>query len=97
MLLQPGELAPQGFPVVTLTDTVTTYTGDTPQTGDSYARIGAAGASLSAIPWNASWDAEVQSEVQDALDATLADSVPADGTRPSAAQALYFTLMQDAK
>lgn len=39
--------------------------------------------------WNASWDAEVQSEVQDALDATLADSVPSDGTRPSIAQALY--------
>jgi hypothetical protein len=34
---------------VTLTDTVTTYTGNTPQTGDSYARIGApAGASVSA-------------------------------------------------
>ena len=32
----------------------------------------------------------MQSEVQDALDATLADSVPADGTRPSIAQALYM-------
>ena len=31
------------------------------------AEIGAAGAGLSAIPWNASWDAEVQSEVVDAL------------------------------
>lgn len=51
---------------------------------------GATGSGLSAIPWNASWDAEVQSEVQDALDATLADSVPADGTRPSIAQALYM-------
>jgi hypothetical protein len=29
--------------------------------------IGVAGAGLSAIPWNASWDAEVQSEVDDAL------------------------------
>lgn len=29
--------------------------------------IGAAGAGLSAIPWNAAWDAEVQSEVADAL------------------------------
>lgn len=29
--------------------------------------IGVAGAGLSAIPWNASWDAEVQSEVNDAL------------------------------
>lgn len=34
---------------VTLTDTVTTYTGNTPQTGDAYARLGApSGASLSA-------------------------------------------------
>lgn len=32
-------------------------------------RIGAAGAGLTAIPWNASWDAEVQSECADALNA----------------------------
>lgn len=31
--------------------------------------IGAAGAGLSAIPWNSAWDAEVQSEVADALTA----------------------------
>jgi hypothetical protein len=31
--------------------------------------IGAAGAGLSAVPWNAAWDAEVQSEVADALTA----------------------------
>jgi hypothetical protein len=30
-------------------DTLITYTGDTPQTGDSYARIGAAGAGLTAL------------------------------------------------
>lgn len=33
---------------VVLTDTVTTYTGNTPQTGDSFARIGANGAGLTA-------------------------------------------------
>jgi hypothetical protein len=33
------------------------------------AEIGAAGAGLSAVPWNASWDAEVQSEAADALNA----------------------------
>lgn len=60
-----------------------------PQTGDSYARLGApagasvsadiaaieaqtddigvAGAGLTAMPWNVAWDAEVQSEVADAL------------------------------
>ena len=31
------------------------------------AEIGAAGAGLTAIPWNAAWDAEVQSEVNDGL------------------------------
>lgn len=31
------------------------------------AEIGAAGAGLSAVPWNAAWDAEVQSEAADAL------------------------------
>lgn len=81
-----------------------------PQTGDSYARlgapagasvsadiatvdsnvdailldtaeIGAAGAGLTAVPWNAAWDAEVQSEVNDGLvafwtsPATLVDLV----------------------
>jgi hypothetical protein len=62
-----------------------------PQTGDSFARLGApagasvsadiaaiesqtddigvAGAGLTAIPWNSAWDAEVQSEVTDALNA----------------------------
>lgn len=36
------------IPNVTLTDTVTTYTGNTPQTGDSFVRLGApAGASMS--------------------------------------------------
>lgn len=34
---------------VVLTDTVTTYTGNTPQTGDTFARIGANGAGLTAI------------------------------------------------
>jgi hypothetical protein len=35
--------------------------------------IGTAGAGLSAIPWNASWDAEVQSEANDALVANNLD------------------------
>jgi hypothetical protein len=93
--------------VIPTVTTVTTLTGHTPQTGDSFAivnsgthgnaaikgfvdDIGAAGAGLSAVPWNAAWDAEVQSEVQDALDSTVADSVPADGSRPSISQALLM-------
>ena len=41
-----------------------------PQTGDAFARLGAAGAGLTALPWNAAWDAEVQSEAQDAITAS---------------------------
>lgn len=37
------------LPRVTLVDTITTYTGNTPQTGDSYARIGANGAGLTLV------------------------------------------------
>lgn len=58
-------------------------TASTPQTGDAYAKaldieadtqdlqtqIGTDGAGLTALPWNAAWDAEVQSEVTDALNA----------------------------
>lgn len=35
--------------------------------------IGALGAGLTAVPWNADWDAEVQSEVQDAIEANNLD------------------------
>jgi hypothetical protein len=42
------------------------------------------------VPWNAAWDAEVQSEVADALEEAVADSIPADGSRPSIKQALYM-------
>jgi hypothetical protein len=37
------------IPRVTLADTLTTYTGNTPQSGDAYARIGASGAGLTAV------------------------------------------------
>lgn len=51
-----------GTPVVTLAADLAAIEA---QTDD----IGAAGAGLSAVPWNAAWDAEVQSEVTDALNA----------------------------
>jgi hypothetical protein len=37
------------IPRCTLVDTLTTYTGNTPQTGDSYARIGATGSGLTSL------------------------------------------------
>lgn len=46
--------------------------------------IGVAGAGLTAIPWNAAWDAEVQSEVDDALVARFLDKlVIVNGTADS--------------
>jgi hypothetical protein len=83
---------------VVLTDTVTTYTGNTVQTGDAYARIGANGAGLSALPWNASWDAEVQSEAEDALvvhrldELVNADS-DIDGAAPPTVGSVFHELM----
>ena len=44
------------------------------------AEIGAAGAGLSAVPWNGAWDAEVQSEVDDALVARNLDHLLAVAT-----------------
>lgn len=103
---------------VVLVDTLTTYTGNTVQTGDSFARlgapagasisadiaaieaqtddIGAAGAGLTAIPWNAAWDAEVQSEVQDALEANNLDHVAGTGTGiPAIPAGTYLDQMMD--
>lgn len=39
------------------------------QTGDSFARIGDGGVSLTAVPWNSAWASEVQTECTDALNA----------------------------
>lgn len=62
---------------------------------------GAAGAALSAIPWNAAWDAEVQSEVADGLTAysaatatdvtTAAANVSVDEIQASALADLFNT------
>lgn len=54
-----------------LVDTATTLQGELDgiqaDTEDLQTQIGAAGAGLTAVPWNAAWDVEVQSEVNDAL------------------------------
>jgi len=71
------------------------------------AEIGSAGAGLTAVPWNASWDAEVQSEVADALAAydpptkaemdamwttAMTESYASDGATMTPAQSLYMIL-----
>ena len=69
------------------------------------AEIGSAGAGLTAVPWNAAWDAEVQSECTDALNAYdpptkaemdamwttgLTESYAANGAEPTPAQFLFM-------
>ena len=95
--------------------TVTTLTGHTAQTGDSFAivnsgvhgnaaikgfvdDIGVAGAGLTAVPWNAVWDAEVQSEVEDAivvhrLDELLNADSDIDGAAPPTVGSVFHELM----
>lgn len=68
------------IPRVTLTDTLTTYTGNTVQTGDSFARLGAAGAGLTALGDTriANLDATVSSRTKPAdtqARVTLVDTV----------------------
>lgn len=65
-----GEIATTSGKVdgVILADTLTTYTGNTVQTGDSYARIGANGASLTALATQASVNT-----IDDFLDTEIAD------------------------
>lgn len=60
-----GTTLPAAF--VTLDAVVDTVKVDTAAILIDTAVIGALGAGLTAVPWNAAWDAEVQSEVEDAL------------------------------
>lgn len=65
-----GEIATTSGKVdgVILADTLTTYTGNTVQTGDSYGRIGALGAGLTALATQASVNT-----IDDFLDTEIAD------------------------
>lgn len=60
--------------------------------------LGAAGAGLTAVPWNAAWDAEVQSEVDDALVAQRLDELinadsDIDGVAPPTVGSVIHELM----
>ena len=80
---------------IQLADTVTTYTGNTKQTGDSFLRIGAAGASLTDLGGMATaMKAEVLAEVNTALDAAiseLAQAIPS--ATPSIRNAVMLMYM----
>jgi hypothetical protein len=79
-----------GEQVKTDVDAILVDTAEIGAAGAGLTEAGGTGDQLTAVPWNASWDAEVQSEVADALEEAVADSIPADGSRPSVKQALYM-------
>lgn len=60
--------------------------------------IGSTGSGLTAIPWNPSWDAEVQSEVQDAIEVNHLDHLLAvtydPASKPGVADALLNELVE---
>lgn len=62
------------------------------------AEIGAAGAGLTAVPWNSSWDAEVESEANDALIALHLDHLLAvdydPASKPGTSTALLNELIE---
>lgn len=64
---------------------------------DTVEITGIDGSELTAIPWNAAWDAEVQSEVQDAIEANHLDHLLAatydPSSKPGAADALLNELI----
>jgi hypothetical protein len=76
--------------------TVKTATDVETDTADIQSRIGTAGAGLTSIPWNAAWDAEVQSEVDDALNTAIAElgvgQPSATPTLRTAVMLLYMAL-----
>lgn len=58
--------------------------------------IGVAGAGLTAVPWNASWDAEVQSEAEDAIIAHNLDHLVGNATGiPAIPAGTYIDQMMD--
>lgn len=68
-------------------------------TQDLQTQIGTAGDGLSAIPWNSSWDTEVQSEVNDALVANHLDHIFAaaydPASKPGNASGLLNVLVEN--
>lgn len=68
---------------VALVDTLTAYTNNTPQTGDSFARIGVAGAGLTAV------DDATLTAIAALWTTALTESYAADGVAPTPAQLLF--------
>ena len=69
--------------------------GHTAQSGDSFPRIGVNGSGLTSLPWNAAWDAEVQSEVQDAIEANHLDHLLAVDYDPASKPGVPTALLNE--
>lgn len=77
VIVNPAGALPQAFDIEVVTKLSTAALADIEtdtqaieaDTQDLQTQIGTAGAGLNNIPWNAAWDAEVESEVTDALNA----------------------------
>jgi hypothetical protein len=67
----PSDPADQSL-IVAATDAILTAVGDVPTNAELTAALGT-GTWATALPWNAAWDAEVQSEVQDAIEVNNLD------------------------
>jgi len=82
---------------VVLVDTLTTYTSNTPQTGDSFARIGAAGAGLTDLGgMSTTMKAQVETEANDALVALNLDHIAGTATGiPAIPAGTYIDQMMD--
>ena len=67
--------------------------------GDHLTEAGGTGDQLTAVPYNSAWDAEIQSEVQDAIEANHLDHLLAatydPASKPGAADALLNELVED--
>jgi hypothetical protein len=96
-----GEINTNGGKVVgvELVDVLTTYTGNTPQTGDSFARLGAAGAGLTDLGgMSTTMKGQVQTEAKDALvthrlDELLNADSDIDGAAPPTVGSVFHELM----
>ncbi len=62
-------------------------------TQDLQTQIGTDGAGLTNMPWNSAWDAEVQSEVQDALDAAHSEPSGVPAANESLADKIGYLYM----
>ena len=85
-------LAATALSTAVWTNTLATNIGTTNTT---VASIGATGTGLTAIPWNAAWDAEVQSEVQDAIEFNHLDHLLAVDYDPASKPGVATSLLNE--